>query len=90
MTAHRWSGWPGAWCLDCGVEDTTEIAIADGALFVNEREEWEWEPGKKELYMPSECPCPYAGDFNPYVRRDWECESLPTPHELYVVFGIEL
>lgn len=18
---HRWSGWPGAWCLDCGITD---------------------------------------------------------------------
>lgn len=21
---HRWSGWPGAWCLDCGVDCPTE------------------------------------------------------------------
>lgn len=27
---HRWSGWPGAWCLDCGCEDPREIACADG------------------------------------------------------------
>ena len=24
---HRWSGWPGAWCLDCGEEDATELCI---------------------------------------------------------------
>ena len=28
---HRWSGWPGAWCLDCGQEDGMEIALADNA-----------------------------------------------------------
>lgn len=28
--SHRWSGWPGAWCLDCGCEDPTEIALAEG------------------------------------------------------------
>lgn len=28
---HRWSGWPGAWCLDCGAEDANEAAIAGGA-----------------------------------------------------------
>lgn len=28
MTAHRWSGWPGAWCLDCGCEDPLEAALA--------------------------------------------------------------
>lgn len=27
---HRWSGWPGAWCLDCGMEDPLEIAFAEG------------------------------------------------------------
>ena len=27
---HRWSGWPGAWCLDCGIEDPTELALAEG------------------------------------------------------------
>ena len=25
---HRWAGWPGAFCLDCGIEDPVEIAIA--------------------------------------------------------------
>lgn len=28
---HRWSGWPGAFCQDCFIEDPLEIAIADGA-----------------------------------------------------------
>jgi hypothetical protein len=26
---HRWSGWPGAWCLDCGIEDQNEIALTE-------------------------------------------------------------
>jgi hypothetical protein len=26
----RWSGWPGAWCLDCGRSDPREDALADG------------------------------------------------------------
>ena len=25
---HRWSGWPGAFCLDCGVPDPIEECIA--------------------------------------------------------------
>ncbi len=29
---HRWSGWPGAFCLDCGVEDKAELALADNCL----------------------------------------------------------
>jgi len=29
-SGHRWSGWPGAYCLYCGGEDANEIALADG------------------------------------------------------------
>ena len=34
MSEHRWSGWPGAWCLNCGIEDPSEIGLADGVLVV--------------------------------------------------------
>ena len=27
---HRWSGWPGAYCLKCGAGHALETAIADG------------------------------------------------------------
>jgi len=27
--SHRWSGWPGAWCWLCGMEDPMEQAVAD-------------------------------------------------------------
>jgi hypothetical protein len=27
---HRWSGWPGAWCLDCGIEDPIERCASSG------------------------------------------------------------
>ena len=27
--AHRWSGWPGAYCLDCNCEDPSEQCITD-------------------------------------------------------------
>ena len=30
MGQHRWSGWPGAYCLLCGAEDAMEVAVADG------------------------------------------------------------
>lgn len=32
MAEHRWSGWPGAFCLDCGAEDMREVALAEGWL----------------------------------------------------------
>ena len=25
---HRWSGWPGAVCLDCGADDAYEVCLA--------------------------------------------------------------
>ena len=28
MPEHRWSGWPGAWCQDCGAEDARELCLA--------------------------------------------------------------
>lgn len=27
---HKWSGWPGAWCLDCGIGDKDELCVAQG------------------------------------------------------------
>lgn len=30
QVGHRWSGWPGAWCLDCGQEDPAEQCLAAG------------------------------------------------------------
>lgn len=29
ITFHRWSGWPGAICLVCGIEDQNEICVAE-------------------------------------------------------------
>lgn len=29
-TEHRWSGWPGAYCLDCGTGHAAENALALG------------------------------------------------------------
>lgn len=29
-SGHRWSGWPGAYCMYCGNEDIREICLADG------------------------------------------------------------
>lgn len=26
---HRWSGWPGAICIDCGLPDQREVCLAD-------------------------------------------------------------
>ncbi len=53
MPEHRWSGWPGAWCLDCGAGDPREDALAngrcddDGVVHVNPNLMECREPGSK-------------------------------------------
>jgi hypothetical protein len=55
---HRWSGWPGAWCLDCGREDARERCCADhwhGDSYVNCGDN-------------GPCPEPGSGRNDPYAR----------------------
>lgn len=60
---HRWSGWPGAWCLDCGQEDRTEIALADDAFDCDS----EGNPTRvHSSYENGPCPEPGSNRFNPY------------------------
>lgn len=69
MANHRWSGWPGAWCLDCGQEDGMEIAVARGD-YDPYSEQWA-SPILASLYRkvyPPECPCPGEERFDPYKK----------------------
>lgn len=50
---HNWSGWPGAYCLKCGVEDMEEVAIADNVLDPYTGE-WTTEE-EKQKYRQKEC-----------------------------------
>lgn len=52
---HRWSGWPGAFCMLCGIEDPSELALVD-------------DPYNTWMYHQPSCPfCPHtAPDTNPY------------------------
>ncbi len=61
---HNWSGWPGAWCLDCGVEDPREVAIAAGA-YTEDAEGW---PIVNVTREQMECKEPGRGRFDPYKR----------------------
>lgn len=54
---HHWSGWPGAWCLDCGCADPTEICI--GGDNVDDS-----HPGWKDCAHPGE------NHFNPYIKKE--------------------
>jgi len=53
---HRWSGWPGAWCLDCGCEDTMDDYVCGRAI-----------PEDHPALQP--CPCLGAGKHDPYRKR---------------------
>lgn len=60
---HRWSGWPGAWCLDCGCDDPIEIAMATGDFEEDEK------GGALVVKVPPEkliCPEPGSNRHNPY------------------------
>lgn len=65
---HRWSGWPGAWCLDCGIEDPIEIAMADRNYVVvldDSEMGFHYEfPG----VTLTECKEPGSRRFDPYRR----------------------
>lgn len=66
VTEHRWSGWPGAWCFDCGIEDQTEICIGS-------HEHAEVNPETGACVVPcTNPPCPEPGSdrFNPYVKKE--------------------
>jgi hypothetical protein len=69
MAGHRWSGWPGAWCLDCGCDDPFEIAMAEGK-FVEVPDD---SPMGFHYEFPTvkqaDCPEPGSGRHDPYASR---------------------
>lgn len=73
MSEHRWSGWPGAWCLDCGAEDPREIALADGRCDENGIA----TITQAEYEAMMECPEPGSNRHNPYVRGRCGPDSTP-------------
>lgn len=59
LVPHRWSGWPGAWCLDCGQGDPAEACINahDATYFILDCQE----------HPDTSCPEPGSNRHNPYV-----------------------
>ena len=78
MVEHRWSGWPGAYCLDCGIEDPLEAALADDAYITDydimpngsyaDKSYWRSEEDRQK-YSAGECPAPGSNRHNPYVKK---------------------
>lgn len=57
-STHRWSGWPGAFCLSCGIGDPLEEALADGVDLE--------QPGPlPEQYRAPLCPAHKPEEFQP-------------------------
>jgi hypothetical protein len=72
MNEHRWSGWPQAWCLDCGKDDVRELCIntihpSDIEFPIDENgfEIYDNCP----IHQNGECPEPGSNRHNPYVKR---------------------
>lgn len=65
MTPHRWFGWPGAWCLDCGLEDPLEAALAHPETVFDDDMNIKFTP--VQLAVP--CPCPGSKRHDPYAAR---------------------
>lgn len=66
MNDHRWSGWPGAWCLDCGAEDQNELALADDSKMLDVVLSGSLNPP---------CPEPGSNRNNPYAVLDAETRT---------------
>jgi hypothetical protein len=81
MPECRYSGYPGAWCLDCGREDPMELALALGEVYFKcsldksdcacqTPDEWlkceNFGPVYKNPLPSMECTEPGSNRFNPY------------------------
>lgn len=61
---HRWSGWPGAYCLDCGTEEVVQYALACNACHVQLGEDEQPTklcPEHEEWATLNESGCPPVG-----------------------------
>lgn len=72
MSEHRWSGWPGAWCLDCGIEDFMEVAIGI-SVYEPFTQEWKDTEESKKLQQTAveykDCKEPGSNRCNPYIKK---------------------
>lgn len=62
VRTHRWSGWPGAYCLYCGIADPLEAWVA-------------LEMKGQDDAPPADLECPvcpsYVEGVDPYTGRLW-------------------
>jgi len=73
MGKHRWSGWPGAYCMYCGMYDPLEKAMADNWIDFDKNMNIIWDTEEHKIKvneLSNNCPVVPSG-IDPY--------SLPYP-----------
>ena len=75
MSEHRWSGWPGAWCLDCGIEDAREICVgvhSEGLICIDGHYVCEQSHPLRECAEHTNPSCLESGSnrHNPYTHSE--------------------
>jgi len=72
VSEHRWSGWPGAWCLDCGAPDVMEVCVAehnDSLICVEGHGLCTEHPANVcKVHVNGPCPEPGSKRCDPYAR----------------------
>lgn len=81
---HNWSGWPGAWCLNCGIVDGVEQSLADDCEechlpYGPEDEDQEIKICSK--HTTGKCPGPKDG-HNPYKGMGKSDPDPPDPPDV--------
>jgi len=71
---HRWSGWPGAWCMDCGCSDPMELAVGCRDCFTHcypgaEQEGPERFCDEHAPLIGQPCPAPKSAMSPTYEKR---------------------
>lgn len=69
MEQHRWSGWPGAWCLDCGCDDPAETALANGDYVEVPDDSEQGSHFEFPNLKVTECPEPGSKRHDPYAAQ---------------------
>jgi 7-cyano-7-deazaguanine reductase len=78
---HRWSGWPGAWCLDCGCDDPQEVFLANDRFMIllYGTLAFKSEEDEQEFNRLNTCPEPGSNRHNPYVLPTEGTDMTPSP-----------
>jgi hypothetical protein len=66
---HRWSGYPGCWCLDCGAPDLTEQCIGEHPEAFAGPVTDDNPYGYVRHCVNPPCPEPGSNRHNPYGRQ---------------------